>query len=287
MANMFSSTKEMPDAVSRQHPLTGPDTNKRDARAALVRSDHQADPVAIRRRLSFSGEHLPVALQRLRDCGGNRVDLSTRNRDVAPPGVDLRVAVFENVRTSDIEQMGESAVYSLDQVGTGSAKVAAGKVRARFNTRLTHLNAVPPLGKLQQRAERTRQQGLEKPLIKLTGMTAGRLAAIDALTRSIDENPIHEPRKELNEPANRCEPWDGSPFKTRGLSPGENMDLAVAFSTAGEIDPPPLGGGRCERGGPGPVAGPVEIDKSGVAKQRRAPRRAKQGLTKYEVIRPW
>ena len=192
-------------------------------------------------------------------------------------------------QTDTPEWSGKSKTNTLGQsnVGTGSAKEAAGKVQARFNTRLTHLDAVPPLGKLQQRAERTRRQGLEKPLIKLTGMTAGRLAAIDALTRSIYENPIHEPRKELDEPANRCEPGDRSPFETRGLSPSGSMDLAVAFPTAGEIDPSPLGGGRCESGGPGPVAGPVEIDKSGVAKERRVPRRAKQGLTKDEVIRPW
>ena len=132
--------------------------------------------------------------------------MSTRNQDVAPPGVDLPVAVIENARIADIEQVGESAVYSLDQVGTGSAKEAAGKVQARFNTRLTHLDAAPPRGKLQQRAERIRQQELGKSLRKLTGITDDQIAAIDALTRSIVKKLLHEPIQALKESAGKYEP---------------------------------------------------------------------------------
>ena len=162
-----------------------------------------------------------------------------------PPDVDPGVAAFENVRVFDIEQVQRSAVESLDETRNEAAKAEAitKEGLARFNTWLDSLDAVPRIRRLQQGAERIRQQELEKSLRKLTGMTGEQLSAIDALTRSIVKKLLHEPIQALKESAGQYEPWDHSRAEAWDLRPGENLDSDVVFPTAGETVPPPLDGG--------------------------------------------
>ncbi len=58
---------------------------------------------------------------------------------------------------------------------------------------------------LQQRAERIRQQEMEKSLRRLTGLTDDQTAAIDTLTRSIVKKLLHEPIQALKESAGKYE----------------------------------------------------------------------------------
>ena len=125
-----------------------------------------------------------------------------------PPDVDPQVAALDNVRSFDIEQIQRSAVEYSDDYGNGAAAATAitGAGLARFNAWLDSLDAAPQIQKLQQRAERIRQQEMEKSLRKLTGLTDDQSAAIDTLTRSIVKKLLHEPIQALKESAGKYEP---------------------------------------------------------------------------------
>ncbi|MCH9018484.1 MAG: glutamyl-tRNA reductase [Chloroflexi bacterium] len=158
-----------------------------------------------------------------------------------PADVDPQVALVENVRFFDIEQIQRSVVDISDNSGNeaSAASVITKRGLARFNTWLDSLDAVPHIRKLQQRAERIRQQEMEKSLRKLTGITDDQLAAIDTLTRSIVKKLLHEPIQALKESAGRYE------LRGHPLNPlGELRPLGTPeYENLGTGEEPPTAGG--------------------------------------------
>lgn len=149
-----------------------------------------------------------------------------------PPDIDPQVATLENVRAFDIEQVQRSAAEDSDAEGSeaSAAAMITKTGLARFNTWLDSLDAVPRIRKLQQRAERIRQQELEKSLRRLTGITDDQSAAIDTLTRSIVKKLLHEPIQALKQSAGRYESRSHSlnalgELRPRGVTDDEDKSL--------------------------------------------------------------
>jgi len=84
----------------------------------------------------------------------------------------------------------------------------------------------PQIKQLQQRAERIRQQELDKSLRKLAVITDAQLAAIDALTRSIVKKLLHEPIKALKGSAGTYEPRSHTLASSRELLLSRNPEYA-------------------------------------------------------------
>lgn len=150
-----------------------------------------------------------VSKEMITEAQRHRPDRTKFIADLAVPAdVDPQVASLERVRSLDIEQIQRSAVEYSGNSGNeaAAATVITHEGLDRFNHWLDSLDAAPHIRKLQQRAERIRQQELEKSLRKLTGLTDQQLAAIDMLTRSIVKKLLHEPIQALKESAGKYEP---------------------------------------------------------------------------------
>jgi glutamyl-tRNA reductase len=114
--------------------------------------------------------------------------------DIAVPrDVDPRIDEVEGCFVYDIDDLQQVAAANLADRGreAAAAETIVAREVERYQQRLEHLDAVPAIVALQQRAEATRQAELSRIAPKLAELTPAQQEAVDALTRSLTNKLLH------------------------------------------------------------------------------------------------
>jgi glutamyl-tRNA reductase len=158
---------------------------------------------------------------------GQRFMHKRRNRpmffiDIAVPrDVDPAMGQLEGVFVYDIDDLQAVAAAHLSErsrEASDAETLIAGEVE-RFHQRQRTVNVAPAIVALQHQAEEIRQTELRRMQVRLGGLSADQMAAVEALTRGLVNKFLHPPMQALKQAAREgdqvrlnalCEAWQVS-----------------------------------------------------------------------------
>jgi glutamyl-tRNA reductase len=183
----------------------------------------------------FRREHGQAFMQRRRNRPMFFIDIAV------PRDVDPEMGKLEGIFVYDIDDLQAVAAAHLaerSRVASDAETLIAGEVE-RFQQKQRTVNVAPAIVALQRQAEEIRKAELRRVQVRLGGLSAEQVAAVEALTRGLVNKFLHPPMQALKQAAR-----EGDQVRLDAVC--DEWSVSANADRAQERDPEPDGQKRPE-----------------------------------------